>query len=134
MLSKNLKHWLICFSFLIGAVLMLTACSSGDQSVSDQDPVSPSAADSATVAVTGIITDADGNPLAEVGVAVKEGTVATPEKLMLTGDDGKYIWNLPVGTFKLAANKDGYAEQVLDVEVKAGDQQVELNFKLQKAP
>jgi hypothetical protein len=135
MLPKNLKHWLVYFSILLGALLMLTACADrGDQSVSNQEPVSPPAAGSSTAAVTGIVSDVDGKPLAEVGVAVKEGSVATPEKLALTGADGKYIWNLPVGTFKLAANKDGYAGQVLDVEVKAGDQQVELNFKLEKAP
>jgi hypothetical protein len=112
----------------LALALLLAACSA------NVEPNPGSGDESTTPAVTGIITDVDGKPLADVGVAVKEGTVATPEKLMLTDADGKYSWDLPVGTYKLAASKDGYAEQVLEVVVKAEGQQVELNFKLDKAP
>jgi hypothetical protein len=129
MFIKPISKLQITLSVLALALCLLLAACSGTEAPN------PGPADDASAAtVSGIVTDAAGNPLADVGIAVKEGTVATPEKLMLTSADGKYTWNLPVGTFKLAANKDGYAGQVLDVEVTTAGQQVVLNFKLDKAP
>jgi hypothetical protein len=138
-MQKNKFPLFISLSWLIGVsmmVLILVAgCSGGsgdDQPVSsDQDSSPPMSGSSAQV--VGRVTDQDGNPLAEVGIAVKEGSSAVPEILVLSGEDGKYVWDLPVGTYKMAANKEGFIEQVKEVVVKE-DQQAELDFQLEKAP
>jgi hypothetical protein len=117
----------------MGAILLLLAgCAGSDEPVSNDDVQTP-AAQGAITQVIGTVTDMDGNPLAEVGIAVTEGTVSTPEILMLSGEDGKYTWSLPAGTFTLTARKDGYKELSQEVVVKEGET-TRLDFKLEKLP
>src|SRR5262245_47901330 len=103
----------------MGAILLLLVGCGGDQPVSNHDVQTPDSAGAITQAI-GTVTDADGNPLAEVGIAVTEGTVAVPEILKLSGEDGKYTWSLPAGTFTLQASKDGYKPLSGTVVVKKG--------------
>ena len=79
--------------------------------------------------VRGHITDADGKPLAEVGVAVPEGTVAIPERAAITNEAGEYVWPLPAGTFTIAVHKEGYVSQSAKVTVRDGET-VTLDFVL----
>jgi len=117
----------------MGAIfLLLTACAGSDEPVSNEDIQTP-AAQGAITQVIGTVTDMDGNPLAEVGIAVTEGTAPTPEILKLSGEDGKYTWPLPAGTFTLTARKDGYKELSQEVVVKEGET-TRLDFKLEKLP
>jgi len=117
----------------MGAMLLfLAGCAGSDQSVSNDDVQTP-AAQGAITQVIGTVTDMDGNPLAEVGIGVTEGTAPTPEILMLSGEDGKYTWPLPAGTFTLTARKDGYKELSQEVVVKEGET-TQLDFKLEKLP
>jgi len=117
----------------MGAILLLlTACAGSDEPVSNDDVQTP-AVQGAITEVVGTITDMDGNPLAEVGIAVTEGTAPTPEILMLSGEDGKYTWTLPAGTFILMARKDGYKELSQEVVVVEGET-TQLDFVLEKLP
>jgi hypothetical protein len=117
----------------MGAILLLlTACAGSDEPVSNDDVQTP-AVQGAITQVIGTVTDMDGNLLAEVGIAVTEGTAPTPEILMLSGEDGKYTWPLPAGTFTLTARKDGYKELSQEVVVKEGET-TRLDFKLEKLP
>jgi hypothetical protein len=124
--------WLYLAVSMGVVVLILTACAGSDQPVSSDDIQTP-AVQGKTTQVVGTVTDADGNPLAEVGIAVDKGTAPFPEMLMLSGDDGKYVWSLPAGTFTLTARKDGYKELSQEVVVKEGNTS-QLDFKLEKLP
>ena len=81
------------------------------------------------------MTDAAGNPLAEVGIAVTAATAPAPDMLRLTAPDGSYTWPLPAGTFSLTANATlgGYRPQTLEVTVPEGGS-AELNFTLESEP
>ena len=117
----------------VGAILLLlTGCAGEDAPVSNDDVVMPAVQEPVTQ-VVGTVTDMDGNPVAEVGIAVTKGTAATPEILMLSGEDGKYTWSLPAGTFTLTARNDGYKELSQEVVVKEGET-TQLDFKLEKLP
>jgi hypothetical protein len=113
-------------------LLLLAGCTGSDQPVSSDDALTPAPQGTITQ-VIGTVTDMDGNPLAEVGIAVTEGTAPTPEILKLSGEDGKYTWPLPAGTFTLTARKDGYKELSQEVVVKEGET-ARLDFKLEKLP
>ncbi len=113
-------------------LLILSACAGNDQPVSNDDVQAPAVQGQITQ-VIGTVTDMDGNPLAEAGIAVDKGTAPFPEMLMLSGEDGKYVWSLPAGTFTLTARKDGYKDLSQEVVVKEGET-AQLDFKLEKAP
>ncbi|MBE7536347.1 MAG: carboxypeptidase regulatory-like domain-containing protein [Anaerolineales bacterium] len=112
--------------------LLLAGCAGEDVPVSNDDVVTP-AAQSERTQVSGIVTDLDGNPLAEAGIAVTKSVVGVPEILILSGEDGRYTWHLPAGTFTLSAMKEGYKELSLEVVVKEGET-TKLDFKLEKLP
>ncbi|GER81039.1 conserved hypothetical protein [Candidatus Denitrolinea symbiosum] len=122
--------------FVIGAgivILLLAGCSGKDASISDDDVLPPAAVQGTNTQVLGTIADSEGNPLAEVGIAVTEGSTAVSEILVLSGEDGKYTWPLPAGTFTLTARKDGYKESSQEVVVKEGET-TRLDFTLEKLP
>jgi hypothetical protein len=118
----------------LGSMLsILAACADkNDQPVSSDMPMPPVTQGPVTQ-VIGTITDTEGNPLSGAGIGVTSGTAPVPEILVLSGDNGKYIWKLPPGTFTLTARKDGYKDLSQDVTVKAGET-VQLDFKLEKLP
>lgn len=112
--------------------LLLAGCAGEDVPVSNDDVVTPATQNERTQ-VSGVVTDLDGNPLAEAGIAVTKSVVGVPEILVLSGEDGKYTWYLPAGTFTLSAMKEGYKELSLEVVVKEGET-TKLDFKLEKLP
>lgn len=123
----------LCLAVNLGAmVLLLAGCGGSDRPVSNDDAQVPTV-QGALTQVAGIVTDMDGNPLADVGIAVTKGTAPYPEILVLSEEDGKYTWSLPAGTFTLTARKDGYKELSLEVTVKEGET-ARLDFKLEKLP
>lgn len=83
--------------------------------------------------VIGKVTAATGSPIAEAGVAVTKSSTGVPEILVLTDEEGGYVWELPPGEFTLTVYKDGYVEQSKDVILKEGET-VELDFQLEKQP
>ena len=126
-------RWVILTIGLVTILVILTACADKNaQSVSSDEPM-PSLTQGPLTQVTGIVTDAAGKPLANVGIGVSKGTAPVPEVLVLSDQDGKYTWNLPAGTFTLTANSDGYQALSQEVTVKYG-KTVQLNFKLDKLP
>ncbi len=81
--------------------------------------------------VTGLVTDASGNPLGEATVTVPRGSVAVPEMAVITSSDGSYQWDLPAGTFTLEVHKDGYATASAEVNIAASEL-ITQDFMLQK--
>lgn len=114
-------------------LLLSAACSAQDDRPVSSDQPSASVAPVSRTQVYGIISDANGRPLAEAGIAVIRGTAPFREILMLSGDDGKYTWPLPAGKFTLKATKDGYKPHSRDVEVK-DNEAARLDFTLEKLP
>ena len=62
--------------------------------------------------VQGRVTDATGQPLAQVSVTPQSTDTppqAVPEIAVLTDDQGQYQWTLPPGTYTLTFVHEGYA-------------------------
>ncbi|HWR97774.1 MAG TPA: carboxypeptidase regulatory-like domain-containing protein [Candidatus Methanoperedens sp.] len=120
---------------VLAAGLLFAACASasdGDRPVSSEgDGWAP--ARGAFAGIRGIVSDSEGLPLAEAGVAVTAGTAPVPEMLMLTAEDGSYSWPLPAGTFSLTVTLDGYRTQTLEATVPE-EETVELDFQLEREP
>ncbi len=84
--------------------------------------------------ITGTVTDAsDGNPLMEARVTATEtgGTAAAgPKGFALTYTNGRYVLDIPAGTYRLTVTHDGYEAGVQDmVRVEAG-KTLSLDFAL----
>jgi TonB-dependent receptor len=84
--------------------------------------------------ITGTVTDAsDGNPLMEARVTAMEtgGTAAAdPKGFALTYTNGRYVLDIPAGTYRLTVTHDGYEAGVQDmVRVEAG-KTLSLDFAL----
>jgi predicted extracellular nuclease len=107
--------------------------SGDDQSISSDDATPPAGAPAATTRVTGKVTDGSGNPIPGAGVAVTKSSISVPEILVLTNEEGRYVWTLPPGEFTLTVHKDGYVEKSKDITLKEGET-VELDFQLEKQP
>ena len=120
---------------VLAAVLLIAICASaGDVPVSDEG-FSPPTPQGSFAGVRGTVTDAAGNPIAEVGIAVTAATGPAPDMLRLTAPDGSYSWPLPPGTYSLTANATfgGYRPQTLEVTVpECGS--AELDFTLEREP
>lgn len=129
---QSFKFW--CALLCTGTPLLLSAACSAqeDRPVSSEEPTTSTAPISQT-GIYGIVTNTNGQPLSEVGVAVTHGTAPYREILMLSGDDGKYQWPLSAGRFTLKATKDGYKAQSREVEVKENEA-VRLDFVLERQP
>lgn len=101
-----------------------------DQPVSSDTPVTSTPPAANRGRVTGRVTDAQARPLERAAVTVSEGTTAVPDIAILTGADGRFVWSLPPGTFRIAVYKDGYESASQSVDVTAG-KEIGLNFVLQ---
>lgn len=120
---------------LLGS-LALAACAAKpnpDQPVSSDDTIQGQGAAGTGTEIIGVVSDENGTPLAEAGVAVTKGTSPVPEMLVLTDQDGKYAWGVPAGTYTLTVHKDGYEDLSKEVQVKQGEQ-AKLDFQLKKLP
>ncbi len=104
-----------------------------DQSISSDDPNPSVDAQAPTALITGKVTDKNGKPIPEAGVAVTKSSTSVPEMLVLTNEEGEYVWELPPGEFTLTVYKDGYAEKSMDITVKEGET-AKLDFELEKQP
>jgi hypothetical protein len=121
---------------VLAAGLLIAICASASASdvpVSDEGFSPPTQGSFA--GVRGTVTDAAGNPLAEVGIAVTAATGPAPDMLRLTAPDGSYSWPLPAGTYSLTANATlgGYRPKTLEVTVPEGGS-AKLDFTLEREP
>ena len=132
----DLSGWVprMALTGLLGAVLLAGCAGAGanDNPVSSDTNQPPPAAGNKP-AIAGVVSDESGMPLAEAAVMVEKGTSAVPEIAALTGEDGKYTWHVPAGTYTLKAHKDGYEDLSQEVTVKEGEQAL-LDFRLKKLP
>ena len=124
----------LSIAILAGGLLIAICASAGDVPVSDRG-FSPPPPQGSFAGVRGTVTDAAGNPLEEVGIAVTAATGPAPDMLRLTAPDGSYTWPLPAGTYSLTATATlgGYRPQTLEVTVPEGGT-AELNFTLESEP
>ncbi len=130
--TRVLKTRLTLIAGVLILVLLLSGCNTPDQPA-NSDQKGPSAQSSPTFQVIGKVTDESGNPIAEAGVAVTKASAGVPDILVLTNENGEYVWELPAGEFTLTVRQDNYLEASKDVTVKAGEK-IELNFQLKKKP
>jgi hypothetical protein len=130
-----LKTRLVWIAGLAILVILLSGCNTQDQSANSDDQKPPLIQSSSTPVfqVTGKVTDESGNPIAEAGVTVTKGSAGVPDLLVLTNENGEYIWDLPAGEFTLTARQDNYLDISKDITVKEGEK-LELNFQLKKKP
>ncbi|GJQ52052.1 MAG: hypothetical protein HKUEN02_08990 [Anaerolineaceae bacterium] len=59
--------------------MLLAGCAGEDVPVSNDDVVTP-ATQNERAQVSGVVTDLDGNPLAEAGIAVTKSVVGVPDR------------------------------------------------------
>lgn len=134
--TKRLIVSVVCLVLLVvaGCSAMPQSNQSGadpqSQPVTSDDGNSGSTTSDGAV-VTGLVTDASGNPLGEATVTVPRGSVAVPEMAVITSSDGSYQWDLPAGTFTLEVHKDGYATASAEVNIAASES-ITQDFMLQK--
>jgi len=77
----------------------------------------------------GTVVDHWGNPI-EGATVIMEGQAERP----LTDADGRYAFNLVAGKHKMRAGKEGYIQNVSDIEIKDGETPDGPVFKLHKKP
>jgi hypothetical protein len=86
-----------------------------------------------TVVVTqikGRVTDANGDPVVDVSLAVVESPMPMPQIAVFTDANGEYTWYVKPGTFTLEAYRDGYVTQRQEVTVAEG-QTATADFRLE---
>lgn len=79
--------------------------------------------------VTGQVVDTEGNPIAGAKVVVVGTPVSTT-----TGDDGTFMFWLPVGTYTIVISAFGYYTQTLNVTVTEGETTDLGQIPLQRMP
>src|SRR5689334_21429110 len=77
--------------------------------------------------ITGIITDAQGNPLPYASVSVKGSNKGTT-----SNSAGKYALTLSPGTYTLICQYVGYTRQEKIVTITAGDEVVNFSLSIQE--
>jgi hypothetical protein len=79
--------------------------------------------------IEGIVTDPEGNPLAELRVFIVSGTTSFPEIYAITNEEGRYaIGSVPQGKFEVAVyNTEGERIGLQRVAVREGRTST-LNF------
>jgi hypothetical protein len=70
------------------------------------------------------VTDADGNPIADVSIVIVEGTSPWPEMATYSSAAGVYQWLVDAGTYTLEASRDGYTPARGEITVVAGAEAV----------
>lgn len=82
--------------------------------------------------VEGTVTDAnDGLPLAGTAVTFSQG--GSPVRSAVTGDDGFYRVQLPLGAYSVEASKANYASATAEVTLGTEDEVLEQSFSLTTA-
>jgi TonB-dependent receptor len=95
-------------------------------------PVVAAPAEQATarrVRVTGIVRD-ESNNITLPGVPVE---VVGRDTIVYTDVDGRYVLDLPPGSYELRVAMDGYQERVLKVDVAAGSRAMDVNVGMMMA-
>lgn len=82
-----------------------------------------------TGSIEGIVTDSEGDPVAELRVFIVSGTTSFQEIAAITNEEGQYaIGNVPPGTFEVAVyNTEGERIGLESVTVKE-EKTSTLNF------
>jgi outer membrane receptor for ferrienterochelin and colicin len=84
--------------------------------------------------ITGTVTDAsDGSPLMDARVTATEtGGTATagPEGFALTYTNGRYVLDIPAGTYRLTATHSGYEAGIQDMVTVEAGKTIALDFAL----
>ena len=81
------------------------------------------------VRVTGIVRD-ESNNITLPGVPVE---VVGRNNIVYTDVDGRYVLDLPPGTYELKVSMDGYQERLVKVEIAAGSRPVDVNVGMAMA-
>jgi hypothetical protein len=86
-------------------------------------------------AVSGRVTDAQGQPVAGARVYFVETPVATPDIAQITGADGRFSLVAPAsGQYRVGVNASGGRRHQQDVEVAGGSSEIEIRLKPSSSP
>lgn len=124
------RRWMILMMATVVSILV-AACGTagGDQPASDADePSDPPATTQPVGVVSGTVTDAAGEPVAEVSILRESLTGAEVTDIaMVTGPEGTFEWTMPPGEYEVMVYLDGDQLASEQVEVVA-DQTVTVDF------
>lgn len=83
--------------------------------------MSPSSGEAPGV-ITGTVTDAEGSPLADIAVSLREAPVPVPDIAALTGQDGSFALAAPsTGRYTVVATGPAGDSAEASVELAAGE-------------
>ena len=70
-------------------------------------------------AISGVVRDSRGQPVAGARVSFAEGPVPLPDIAALTGDDGSFVLSAPApGTYRIDCYADGFAPEHTSVTTR----------------
>ena len=99
------------------------ACRNPDQPVASAAEPGRDAGAGPQEGIEGRVTSADGQPLAGVFVqaeSLDEPAVRIPELAIFTGEDGRYLWPLSPGRYRISASLEGREPATGTAAVEAG--------------
>ena len=115
-------------------IILVAACHNPNQTVTSgsADEGGPRARDG----LAGRVTAPDGSPVSGAFVqaeSLDEPAPPIPEIAVLTGKDGRYLWPLSPGRYRITVSADGYRPATGTATVLAG-RPAALNLSLQRSP
>ncbi|WP_018353454.1 carboxypeptidase-like regulatory domain-containing protein [Longispora albida] len=109
---------------VLGTVILLVLAGCTKERPTSSDDPSPRVSGSPmSGTVTGRVLDS-GRPVAEVSVRPEPlftPAPAIPELLVVTDAEGRYVWSLPAGRYRMTARLGERSAQPVDVTVVAGE-------------
>jgi uncharacterized membrane protein len=114
-------RWFIHQSWPVAGLLMtwfvMSACANPNNPVSA--PATNNAAAGVVQGVQGRVVSADGKPIVGAVVDAKSlDGAAVPEMLVVTDDDGRYLWALRPGEYEISVSAQGYETAAQRVTVR----------------
>lgn len=105
----------------------MAGCAGGDDAGGSAVPTTLAGpTDPAAGSLVGVVTDAEGLPLADAEVAILETQQATQ-----TDDEGRFaFYDLEPGAYRLVASKLGFSQTALRADVRAGEE-TQLDVRLE---
>jgi hypothetical protein len=118
--------------FLLAVLITTVACRNPDQPVASAAQKDSGASDGAREGIEGTVTSADGTPLAGVFVqaeSLDEPAQRIPELAIVTGEDGRYLWPLSPGRYRISVSAEGHPPAADTATVEPG-RRTTLSFTL----
>jgi hypothetical protein len=110
-------------AFFLVLLISAMACRNPDQPVASAAENGRGAGAGPQEGIEGTVTSADGKPLAGVFIqaeSLDEPAARIPELAISTGEDGRYLWPLSPGRYRISASLEGRSPATGTATVEAG--------------